>query len=419
MTTTYPAMRAKFGTTEYYVITMRMSDLVPMVLFPEEAGLGGGSIEEQFQRKLDISRITRDIAPYFASDQKRFSGSLVMAAQKPDAMQFETISAVKRDVIPAAYERVTSDLGFITFEDQKFVSLDGQHRAKAFQIVMDWIERKKSSPKHLVVDQRFKDDKVTIILIVFDKPLARYIFNKINKYAKPTSKAGKLITDDDDSMAVLSRSLAEDGPIPRRLINTESVSLNKTAHEFTLLSTFHEANKTLLSVLPVPTMVKPEQMNAVERDRRKVEIGEEWERLISGIDVWKAALQDPYETGDESRRTLRKKSLLGRPVCQLAIIKGYAYVCGQLGVSVDKNVLVKKLNRINWNVDNDLWKGVLVKPNGRVLYGVRVANLASKLIAHMIGAKLSQSDKNSMLDHVYGTKRSKKMQLPPQIHLNG
>ena len=247
-----------------------------------------------------------------------------------------------KGAIPFAYERTTPDLGFVTFESQKLVSLDGQHRAKAFQMVMRWIEYKESRPKYLQLDEGLRDDLVTIILVEFDKSLSRYIFNKINKYAKPTSKAGKLITDDDDSMAVISRSLVENGPIPRRLVNTESNSLNKTAHEFTLFSTFHDANRALLSALPIQTIVKPEKMDALERDRRKVEIAEEWQRLISGIRKWGETLQDPRETGDEGRRAFREKSLLGRPIGQLAIVKGYAYACGQMGQAADKNILVKK-----------------------------------------------------------------------------
>lgn len=410
MTTIYPAMRAKFGTTEYYIITMRVSELAPMVMFPEEAGMRGGSIEEQFQRKLDMPRIIRDIAPYFATDEKRFSGSLVMAAMND--IQFETMSGiVDSDNIPYAYRNTISDLGFVVFDDQRLVPLDGQHRVKAFQTVMGWIE----GGSHKVSDG-FGDDIITILLIRFDKQLARYIFNKINKYAKPTSKAGKLITDDDDAMAVLSRSLVEDGPIPKRLINTEATSLSRAAHEFTLLSTFYNANIALLRTLPVPSMVKPQNMPTEELDMKRDQIGEEWERLICGIGGWKAAIQDPQESGDSYRREFREKSLLGRPICQLAIIKGYAYACKQLGATTHKDILIKKLNYIDWNINNGLWEGVLVKPNGRVMYGVRVANLASKLIAHMIGAELSQSDNILVLNHIYGTKRTKK-RLPRPVYL--
>ena len=152
----------------------------------------------------------------------------------------------------------------------------------------------------------------------------------------------------------------------------------------------------------------------LERDKRQIEISEEWNRLISGIGKWKKALNDPQETGDKARTTLREKSLLGRPIGQLALVKGYAHTCILSGRNIDRKPLVRKLDSINWNMDADMWKGVLVKPNGKVMYGVRVANIAAKLIAHLIGAKLSKTDVERILDCIYGTKRRRKS-LPVQI----
>ena len=67
---------------------------------------------------------------------------------------------------------------------------------------MGWIKQKENRPKNLDMDEGLENDQIAVILVKFDISLSRYIFNKINKYARPTSKAGKLITDDDDSMAV-------------------------------------------------------------------------------------------------------------------------------------------------------------------------------------------------------------------------
>ena len=418
MTTTYPALRGKFGTTKYYIIMMRVSELVDMVRFPADVpDWKNRSIEEKFQRKLDMVRINRGIAPYFAGDSKRFSGSLVVAALNPDVMRFESIRDVTKDgALPFAYGSTTDDLGFITFNDLKLVTLDGQHRAKAFQIVMDWSKHPEGRPTNVVPDGNLGDDQITLILVDFDTALSRYIFNKINKYAKPTSKAGKILTDDDDAMAVITRGLIEGGTVPERLVNIESNSLNKSAVEFTLLSTFHDANKVLLSCLPVPSIGKPENMKDEERKRRQVEIAEEWQRLITGIQEWNDALRDPKERGDKNRISLREKSLLGRPIGQLALVKGYAYACKSMGQAVDRDMLVKKLNTIDWNLDSGMWKGMLVKPNGRVMYGVRAANLASKLIAHLIGADLSKTDVERILDFTHGTKRRNK-RLSPRIVL--
>lgn len=418
MTTTYPALRGKFGTTEYYAIVMRVSELVGMVQFPsDETGWRNNSIEEQFQRKLDMSRVTRSIAPYFASDSKRFSGSLVVAVSNPDDMKFENMEDVtKDDALPFAYGSATDSLGFVTFNNLKLITLDGQHRTKALQLAMHWSKNPESKPTDIISDDSLGDDQITLILVNSDTTLSRYIFNKINKYAKPTSKAGKLITDDDDAMAVMTRKLVEGGTIPKRLVNIESNSLGKSAIEFTLLSTFHDANKALLSSLPVPSIGKPENMKDEERKLKQAEIAVEWQRLTTGIRQWKNALEDPEKSGDKYRINFRKKSLLGRPIGQLTLVKGYAHACISMGQVVDRDVLVKKLNSINWDMDKDMWKGVLVKPDGKVMYGVRAANLASKLVSHLIGTDLPQTDIDKILDFVHGAKRHRK-RLPPQIVL--
>ena len=418
MTSTYPALRGKFGTTRYYVIMMRMSELVSIIRFPTDVqGWEDCSIEEKFQRKLDMRRITRDIAPYFASDPRRFSGSLVVAMLHPDNIEFESINSVVNDgKLPLAYNNTTDDLGFITFNNQKLVPLDGQHRAKAFQMVMGWHKHPGTAPPQIALNDKLGNDQITLMLVDFDTSLSRYIFNKINKYAKPTSKAGKLITDDDDAMAVITRRLVEDGTVPKRLVNLEANSLNKDAFEFTLLSTFHDANKALLSSLPVPSIGRPEKMEDKERDQRQIELATEWKRLISGIKEWNNALKNPEKNGDKNRKTLRAKSLLGRPIGQLSLVKGYAYACNATEVNVDRDILVEKLNAINWNIDANMWKGLLVKPNGRLMYGIRAANLASRLVAHLIGAKLTKTDVENILTFIYGNRRGNK-RLPPQIVL--
>ena len=398
---TYPALTGMFGSTRYFVVTMRVSDLIGMIQFPADLpGWEERSLEDRFQRKLDIGRIRRHMAPYFANDNRRFSGSLVVAAQNKSGMDFESIDDVAKERLPLAYSSNADDFGFLTLTNQKLIPLDGQHRAKAFQMAM---EDKNS---------KLGNDKISVIVIKFDESISRYIFNKINKYARPTSKAGKLITDDDDAMAIMTRGLIADGIIPKRLVNIESASLNKNAHEFTLLSTFYDANRALLSTLPVPTVGDPRYMKEAERIKTQKDISVEWKRLTSGITEWKKALADPNESGDKGRIELREKSILGRPIGQLALVKGYSYAYSK---GIDKDTIVKNLNKIDWSLNGTAWQGILVKPNGRMMYGVRVANTASKMIAHLVGVKLSRSVANNLLDYVHGTKRSSKKKLPKPV----
>ena len=399
---TYPALRGKFGTTEYFVVTMQVSDLVNSIEFPSELdGWDDRSLEIRFQRKLDHTRIRRHIVPYFADDEKRFSNSLVLAAQDHSVMKFEPVHDVSKKGLHAVYEYTSDNIGFLTMNPQKFIPLDGQHRAKAFQNV---IEQNKKS--------KLRNDTISVIIIRFEDSLARYIFNKINKYAKPTSASEKLITDDDDSLAIATRWLISNGVIPARLVNTESSSLSKKSHEFTLLPTFHEANRSLLSVLPVKPVGKAANMEEKERIKVQNELKVEWEALLSGIVSWKEVLEDPSEKGDEIRIKLRSASILGRPIGQLSLVKGYVHACGN---KTNRDSTIKKLNQIDWGIGAKMWKDLLVRPNGRMMYGVRVANMASNMIAHLVGVKLSKGEENKLLDHMYGNARSAKKKLPRPV----
>lgn len=398
----HPALRGKFGTTTYYVVTMRVSELVSMIQFLAELpDWNDRSPEDRFQRNIDDTRITRHMVPYFVKDKKRFCGSLVVAAEKPDDMRFESIHDVSKESLLEAYGRTADDLGFLTLDHQRLIPLDGQHRARAFQLALEG------------ENSGLGGDQVSVIIVGFDASLARYIFNKINKYARSTSKAHNLITDDDDSMAVITRGLITDGVMPMGLVNMKANSLNKKAPEFTLMSTFYDTNKALLPLMHVP-VDKPENMEPRERDKVQKDLAVEWKRLISGIEKWKQALANPDENGDKYRMELREKSLLGRPIGQLALVKGYAYAYCNTD-RADKDDIVRKLNKIDWDIQNDMWRGVLVKHNGRIVYGSRVATTASWLIAHLVGTPLSKRINESFLDRVYGTARSSRKKLPKPV----
>lgn len=416
MTTTYPALRGKFGSTQYYVITIKISELVGRLQFPVDVpNWAEMTMNEKFQRRLDKSRIRRHIAPYFAEDERRFSGSLVMAVSDED-IQFESIQSVAgKGKLPLAYGSTTDDLGFISLNGQKLIPLDGQHRAKAFKDVIEWRDHQEKRPQNVTSVANLGDDQVTLILVKFERDQSRYIFNKINKYARPTSKADKLVTDDDNAMAVITRNIIENGTIPKQMVNVQSNSLGKNASEFTLLSTVYDCTMALNSCLPVRSIGRPENMEDEERNKRQGEIVKEWKRLITGIDEWSNVLKNPKSRAEDIME-LRKKSLLGRPIGQLALVKGYAYACHDVRLESERDVLVEKLCSINWDIGEEMWRGVLVKPNGRVMYGSRVANLASKLIAYLVGVELKEVDVDRILTFIHGNRRSNK-RLPPRITL--
>lgn len=413
MNTCYPSLRGKFGTTKYFLTTMPVDDLVRRVQFiedrPEWERL---SPEAKYQRKLNLARIKRDLVPYFEQDPDRFSNSLVMAFSNKD-LKFECLSELSGSInLPNLYKDPATELGFVTMtENVALIPLDGQHRAKAFHEILVTSSDRPSYEERSELD--LGCDDVAVMLVGFDPTTARRIFNKINRYARPTGKAANLITDDDDSIAVITRELIKQDVIPRRLVNMDNNTLNTKAHEFTTLATLYEANKKLVTALEVPTTTKPTRMDNPERDDRLQELGKEWTRLLAGIGPWQKATRDPTERGDETRVSLRKKSVLGKPIGQTALINGYALACMKDRERIDRDDLVTKLNMINWSMSASDWKGLLVKSNGRIMAGRPASNNAGIVIAHLIGAKLTDQERSGALRFIHGNAARKK--LPPRV----
>ena len=219
---------------------------------------------------------------------------------------------------------------------------------------------------------------------------------------KPTGKADNLITDDDDSMAVITRMLlGEDGVIPVRLVRLKGNTLSGSAHEFTTLSTFYEANKVLFNILCASGGGTPSDMTPDQIDAHSHELREEWGSLLSNVNWWKAALKDPEADGDGERQRIREDTLLGKPVGQLSLVGGYVLRLQQ-DDKIDRKALFERINAINWSVKDKMWEGVLMNPNKLVMSGKRTVAFASKFIAYLLGAAFDEETKRVLSEKIYG-----------------
>ena len=417
MPTTIPALRGQFGRFEYWLTTIHVEELVSKVRLPKDVpGWDDLSIEERYQRDVDVRRVTRDIAPYFANDEHRFTGSLVLAVINDERMSFEPLNDFgggSRGKIPQLYQSAAHNLGFLTLHgDEMLVPLDGQHRAKAFKFAMNGTDDNGKAIPGVKSNTELARDEVAVILIRFEQLAARRIFSKINRYAKATTKSDNLIIDDDDAVAVLTRSLLRDesGVMPARLVRTGTNTLTKIAPEFTTLSTFYEAN---LDIIHAGALGSGKPQNATDEQRETFEeqVGQVWATLLEHIRLFKQALADPTESGDEARIQMRDQMLLGKPIGQRALVKAFLEMDDRLpGASrVD---LCNRLNRIDWSLSDPKWHGVLMNPNGRVMSGRTTINTASLFIAHLAGAPLSQEERDGLIEHIAGDDESYRLPDP-------
>ena len=406
MPTAIPALRGTFGSTEYYLTTMGIGEFVRSVQFPEDLpDWEQLSIEEKYQRQINFRRVRNEIAPYFASDPDRFSGSLVLAVINDDDMVFEPLPnfGAGRNPVPQLYQSAAHNMGFLTLEGTEvLVPLDGQHRAKAFKFAIEGADDNNRPIAGIKANQDLARDQVAVILVRFNPVRARRIFNKLNRYAKPTTAGDNLITDDDDAIAVITRELlGEDGVIPSRLVRIGGNTLPSNALEFTTLATFYACNEAMILGLGVVGKGSPKQMPEEQRELVLEQIRLIWEKLLSKIDLWSTALEEPLEQGDNIRMEIREQTLLGKPIAQLSLVRGFLMMRERC-VGVSEDDLCGRLNRINWDANDSAWHGVLMNPNGRVMAGRGTVNRACEFIAHLGGAELTEEEDQRLREHIHG-----------------
>jgi len=417
MPTTIPALRGRFGRFEYWLTTMFVEELVSKIRLPKDLpGWDDLSIEERYQRDINIRRVTREIAPYFATNADRFSGALVLAVINDDSMEFEPLNsfgAGGRGKVPQLYQSAAANLGFLTLNgDEMLVPLDGQHRAKAFKFAMNGTDDNGRPIPGIKSNTDLARDEAAVILIRFEPESARRIFSRINRYAKPTSKGDNLITDDDDAVAVMTRILLRrDGVLNARLVKMGATTLTKIAPEFTTLATFYEANLAIINA-GAHGPGKPQDANEEQRETFEHQVRGVWEVLLQNIRLFKQALSDPSEGGDAARIQMRDEMLLGKPVGQLALVHAFLLL-RELCAGIPDAELCRRLNSVNWSLADPIWHGVLMNPNGRVMSGRTTVNFAAQFIAHLGGAKLSGELRDKLIDHIAGD--DEEYQLPPPV----
>ena len=237
------------------------------------------------------------------------------------------------------------------------------------------------------------NEEITVIFVEHrDNQKIRKIFNKVNKYAKQTSRSDNIITSDDDIYAVISRRLIKEGgplaPVPVAgsflpdfaidIVNTKNNTLSLRSKNLTTLSALYTITETLLKDGDYSTKVLPAEEELEEAYQT---VAEFWNILLTQVNAFKAYMDLTKE--DQPVSTLRETNLLMKPVTQMALAHAARYAASK---GISWTVMAERLNRINWSFDNEFWFNILVIPtaNRKMITGkesIRGAGLAITYLA--------------------------------------
>lgn len=403
MSTTFAAMKAHLGNTDYYILSMKAQELVNIVKIPKELdGWEDLKLEERYQRDINYTRVRTQIAPYLANDPSRFFGAIIVAAMNFDDTgdAFEPLDAVLTRNLPSKYRGDAEAMGFLTLRGgEVLVPLDGQHRLKAIEFAITGRDREGKAIPDMSPCIDLAQEDVTVVLVPYVAEKARRIFTRVNRYARPTTAGQNYITDDDDIIAVLSRQIVNDH-IGGRLAKYHSNTLTTKDPEFTTLAIVYNCNDFVIeNTFPGGKVDKTKLPDQSKQTLFRDKVSEVWGVLLEQIDVFVDALSDPEETGDAKRKEIRSKNLLGKPVAQECLVRAYVKLTGAPTNMASKDAC-QKLNVLPWDIteanvkvwQNVLWSGGV---DGKIITKKRV--LASDLLFYLAGGNMTDQEKDQLL----------------------
>lgn len=375
----FPAIAGSMGSTHFYQVVMRADELSAVVRAAMDfEEFDSFLMSERMQRALSEERVEKQIVPYLTNSPDRFFGSMIVLVYEPDQFDFEALSTFDVD-FGATYRGSADQMGFLTVSGGKLFALDGQHRLHALRTV---VTRDRTPRLNLKIDGPYRkdvaSDTLSVIFVEFESiEKARRIFNKVNRYAKPTTKATNILMSEDDGLAIIARCIASlddpekfdslvAPPIPATMSNgKEAVNYHKAAMgpkdgQLLTLEVVYKSVALITSATGFPpldetsTVVRPDDLML---KRAFEECTKWWSALMQEFQPFRTALSSPSLIPD-MRMVESEFSLALRPVGQEALVAAMMQAHKLTKKSPEK--LISQLNKIDWSFGNSSWIGVFL-----------------------------------------------------------
>lgn len=306
----YPAMRARMGDWNYYLVRMTMREVAREVQLASEIW-EDPTLSEAVQRALDESRVKQQIVNYLSRRDDRFFASLVVAAVGGNPTW--TRETLPESIHSRAFRNTFGTLSFD--EDPRYYALDGQHRLTA---IKELLADPAGAPPN------FEKEQISVLVVVRDHQdiadnlwLQRYrrLFSSLNRYAKATDRDTNIIMDEDDIFAIVTRRLITDhsffqapGPEKDSLrVQTKGKNLKEGAPHVISLQSLYEVNRTLLMTAKRRRRLgKPKEEKAFLQFRPEEEQIDRWYEELSHL--WDAVLDAVPDLREEPTK-MRRHSL--------------------------------------------------------------------------------------------------------------
>jgi DNA sulfur modification protein DndB len=321
---------------------------------------------------------------------------------EPDNFEFEPLADTVPG-LPRAYKAASEQMGFLTIDGGSLVVLDGQHRLAALRGVTTAGPELSGEFVGAVAE-----DELSVLFIPhesFEK--TRRIFNKVNRYAKPTSPTDNIITSEDDGSAIVTRWLVEESaplelahPLPplnasdgggEPIVEWRQQTLRPESRKFTTLSALYQMTQSILTADGITGFNEKHMVNRPS-DQQLAHaytfVASWWHRVLTNFTPYRRAVKRP-EILLALRDYRAEYSLLFRPIGQVAFT--YALVGAVLlGRSLEEALEIAEDQ--GWSAADRLFTDTVVYANGHMATSDFAIKLAGRLGTYLIAGDLMTED---------------------------
>ncbi|MCB8999921.1 MAG: DGQHR domain-containing protein [Bacteroidales bacterium] len=355
-----PSLRGNFGDWSYYSTIIKIKDIVDgnrIITIPESKALYSKNINQILQREIDFTRIGK-IKEYILKNNERFFSSLIVAIHKgnPEWADFDLERQFRIDnerINDLDVEFIENKIGILTLNgNEEIFVLDGQHRLLGIR-------------KAVEEDQRIGEDEISLIIVIHNSDLiqrTRRLFTVLNRYAVSIKPAEKVILEEDDAAAILTRKLVQEYSTfvkDNAVSSTKLFNLTATdTKNFTSLVCLYEISKILIdysTLYKSKVIIRPSEEAL---NKLYFNVTSFWDFFFEKFPEVIKFINEEKVSSKFERNKKTGGSLLLRPEGQLLFASIYKEFEKLKKLEKFKELVVKidfSLDGINWNYI--FWRG--------------------------------------------------------------
>lgn len=396
-----PCLRGVLGNWVFYPALLRAEEISNYIMSSKEIR-EAKALDDYLQR--DLKPRVRKIVKYLRTQDTRFFSSIILGVfdALPNWIEFNLSGIAERYGVSQISD-AQSSLGLMEFHgNEKMFAIDGQHRVEAIkQAFADFPERVQDD-QYPVIFVAHVDDKE-------GKVRTRRLFSDINKNAVSVSGGDKVVIDEDEICAIVTRRVYADyTPFnggEEVAVTEKKEQLAKDGRErFTSLLAVHTACQRLKKLFRKPRGTLEHAPENIANFQAIV-VGF-FDFVIENEPTLKRYFRQ-RETTPKAERT-NNRNLFFRPVGLELLARLYVHFYRRDRLSV----LVYGLNNMRFENPSGVLDGILWN-SGKIEASAKARNAAVQYCLYLLH-ELTVAEERSLIPLMCEVTKNPKYNLPPK-----